>query len=438
MSTVNIFQNQRALMVKNLRPGLTECGKIKIGQKGALIKSRQGNEFQPPQKLDHFVITTLERGSDGNFVHDAAMHSRFGKAPREVPVRLLFNDPWLNFQTTYAAFKGGTRFCTGDGERAERIGPNGAVTAMDCPCHLLDPTYDGKDKCKINGTLSVVIDGAEIVGGVWKLRTTSINTCQGIASSLALLSSVTGGQIAGVPLMLTIRPKASVTPQGASTTVYVVGLEFRGSLDSLRDLAHQRALTDATFGQRMQRIEEQARALLTAPVVDEDEATDLVEEFYPDAAAEMHDAPISTPRSAAPPDDLLLLVDPDGEEFSLSPGEAEQRVTDWCREATDEALATLVENNPDTPIVADAVTAERARRADPLRLAGLGAKAFLATLESGLNQAVTAADADRAWSIYEDKARRAAAKLDDATIADELAAIVVKRIAAEAAEGAAA
>src|SRR4051812_12962875 len=53
---VTVFQNQRVLMVRNLRPGLPERGKIKIGVKGEVRKSKGGNEFQPPQKLDHFVI----------------------------------------------------------------------------------------------------------------------------------------------------------------------------------------------------------------------------------------------------------------------------------------------------------------------------------------------------------------------------------------------
>lgn len=287
--TATVFQNQKALMVKNLRPGLTECGKIKIGMKGQLVRSQKGNDFQPPKKLDHFLITTLERAQDGNLKRDEAMHKRFGDAPTAIPVRLLFNDPWLNFQTVYTAFKGGARWCTGDGETATRI-TNGKSTSRECPCELLDMNHEGADKCKINGTLSVVIEGATVVGGVWKLRTTSINTCQGIASSLVLLSGVTAGRIAGVPLMLTLRPKAATTPKGQQTTVYVVGLEYRGTMEQLRDMSYREALADAAHGQRVQHIEEQARLLLTAPAVNEEEDEDIRDEFYPQAAAEAHDA----------------------------------------------------------------------------------------------------------------------------------------------------
>ncbi len=89
----------RAMMIKGLSPALPERGKIKIGAKGSAIKSNKGNEFQPPQKLDHFLITTIERGQDGNFVKDAALHELFGDKPTEIPVRLLYDNPALNFPT---------------------------------------------------------------------------------------------------------------------------------------------------------------------------------------------------------------------------------------------------------------------------------------------------------------------------------------------------
>ncbi len=63
-----------SLIIKGLSPGLPERGKIKIGYKGKTITSAKGNEFQPPKKLDHFFVTTLERDKDGNFKHDKAIH----------------------------------------------------------------------------------------------------------------------------------------------------------------------------------------------------------------------------------------------------------------------------------------------------------------------------------------------------------------------------
>lgn len=317
--SITVFQNAGALMVKNLRPGLTEVGKIKIGRKGKVRTSSKGNEFQPPEKLDHFLITTLERGPDNNLLRDEQMHAQFGDKPTSLPVRLLFNDPWLSFQTVYTAYRGGKRFCTGDGERAMRLENGGKPTERQCPCPLLDMGYEGSDKCKINGTLSVVIEGAKVVGGVWKLRTTSINTCQGIASSLALLTAASGGQISGIPLALTVRPKATTTPQGQQTTVYIVGIEYRGSMGELRELAYREALADATHGQRIQRVEEQARLLLAAPAVDDDEEEDIRDEFYPAAAAEAYGAvKPATPATNGHSIKARLLAQAEGRELDAT------------------------------------------------------------------------------------------------------------------------
>ena len=65
-------------MIKGIMPGLPEIGKIKIGMKGAVRTSKGGKDFQLPQRLDHFIVTTLERGEDGNFIRDEAIHQNLG------------------------------------------------------------------------------------------------------------------------------------------------------------------------------------------------------------------------------------------------------------------------------------------------------------------------------------------------------------------------
>ena len=55
----------RSLSIKNLCPGLVERGKIKIGMKGETRRSQSGGTYQLPVKLNHFLITTMERGQDG-------------------------------------------------------------------------------------------------------------------------------------------------------------------------------------------------------------------------------------------------------------------------------------------------------------------------------------------------------------------------------------
>lgn len=279
------------LGIKNIMPGLAERGKIKIGSKGAKRTSGQGNEFQPPQKLDHFVITTTARDSTGNFARDEALHALFGDKPTELPVTLLYDDIHLNFQTRYACYLGKRLFCTGDGETAiQQLTPaKGDELAtfgpVPCTCYRQEPTYTGKDKCKMNGTLSVIITGAEVIGGVWKLRTTSYNTIVGLLSAMALIKRISGGGLAGLPLWLTVTPKTVNDPiQGNQQTVYVVGLEYRGNVQALQAEGYQTLLLRKEHDMRVSDIEDEARRMITADPSSwaaPDNVDDELAEFYP-------------------------------------------------------------------------------------------------------------------------------------------------------------
>src|SRR6185369_5403015 len=286
------------MMIKNLCPGLMEMGKIKIGNKGAKRQGANG-EWQMPQKLDHFLITTNARGEDNNFLLDEALHKIFGEAPKSIPVRLIYDDISLNFATRYICYYGKTVFCSGDGEEAQRLQPDKKTyRARTCPCERQDPTFAGdvvngqvkagQGKCKINGILSVIIDGAQSVGGVWKFRTTSYNSVVGILSSLALIQRITGGRLAGIPMNMTVSPKTVQDPiQGKQQTIYVVGLQYAGTMDSLRETGYQIAMTEAKHGISMKRIEEDARLMLShAPSagLGDDSADEVIAEFYPEEA----------------------------------------------------------------------------------------------------------------------------------------------------------
>lgn len=291
-------KQRNPMIIKNLCPGLREMGKIKIGNKGAMRRSAGGSDWQAPQKLDHFLITTNERGQDNNFLLDSELHSLYGDAPKEIPVRLLYDDISLNFATRYICYYGKTIFCSGDGEVAQRLQVDKITYASRaCPCERQDPKFPGdvvngqvktgQGKCKINGILSVIIDGAKQVGGVWKLRTTSFNSVVGILSSLAMIQRITGGRLAGIPMMMTVSPKTVANPlDGKQQTIYVVGLHYVGTVDTLRDTGYQIAMTEAKHGISMRRIEEDAMLMLThspagGGLGDESDA-DVIEEFYPE------------------------------------------------------------------------------------------------------------------------------------------------------------
>ncbi len=280
--------------IKNLVPRLPERGKIKIGKLGQERQTRDGRgTYRLPQKLDHFTITKTERGQDGNFIRDDQAHAKFGDKPTELPVRLLYDDPDLNFPTRYAAYKGRTLWCSGDGETAQRLTEdNKGREQVPCPCERADPAYHGDDKCKMNGKLSVLLDipNRPGVGGVWTLRTTSYNTIVGIMSSLQFLRALTGGPLANIPMKLRIQAKEGTTPSGKTQKVYFVSIESSGSEEELIERGQQVALHRATAKVSIEHIEERARqALQLAPadvVLPGDETENVVDEFYPEQASD--------------------------------------------------------------------------------------------------------------------------------------------------------
>lgn len=282
---------QRGMVIRGLIPRLPERGKIKIGGLGQERTTQSGTTRRLPVRYDHFVITTMERGKDGNFVRDEQMHQKFGDHPTSIPIRLLYDDPTLNFPTRYAAFQGRRLWCTGDGAKAMRLNKDGnSRHERTCTCELADPTISRRAneiRCKMNGALSVLIEGASGLGGVWTFRTTSFNSITGLLSTMSFLRTVTGGPLANIPLSLKIQPRQAANPvDGTSVTIHMVVLEYEGDTESLQKLGHQVALMRAQTHLSITHIEEEARRVLllttpkNAPLSGDDDK--IVDEFYPE------------------------------------------------------------------------------------------------------------------------------------------------------------
>lgn len=286
------------MSLKNFSSGLPERGHIKIGMKAAKRESSGGKSFQPPQKLDHFIITTMTRGADGNFTLDDALMGSISAMVKEpvtrltrIPIRLLYDDLALNFATRYAAYeRPGKPFCSGNGVAANELRPDGKYAERLCPCDRVGQGFTasaGNPKCKPNGILTCEIDGAESIGGVWKFRTTSWNTIRAILGQLFHYQTLTGGPLAGLPLVMTVGPK-QVTVGDKQQTIYMVGVEFPGTADGLREAGYKVALRRVTANIKMETVEATARKLLALPdamVGFPGEDQDSLEEFYPDARA---------------------------------------------------------------------------------------------------------------------------------------------------------
>ena len=346
------------MMLKNLTPRMAERGKIKIGAKGQARQSSGGKEFQPPQKLDHFVITTLERGPDGNFVKDASVHKLLrDEQPRRIPVRLLFNDIEMNFMSRYACFVGRTMWCAGDGEMASRASKSGGREQVQCPCPRIDQGYRGEDKCKVNGALSVIIDGVPGVGNVWTFRTTSWNSVQNLTSAMAQIKALSGGVLAGLPLDLVLSPKEVATPDGKLMKAWIVSLQYAGTIEDLRNVGYRLLEAETSHGFRMRQVEDDVRRRLALPAPSDvplpgDDVDDVVDEFYPDAGTSPVAAlppPRPSPSDFKPSGDVLAVYDVFGAEVYRGTVrvDAESALRDAAKNLTADERDALRDMNPD-------------------------------------------------------------------------------------------
>lgn len=274
------------MAIKNLVPRLAERGKVKIGEKGEVKTSQQGKQFAQPKKLDHFVVTTMQRDAAGRMLPDLELMRKLspqGGKLKELPVMLLYNDPDVNFQTRYSCYIGNRLWCCGDGEGAQRLQQDGKYQPVHCPCLRLEANYTGKDKCKPNGTLQVLLQGVDRIGGVWKFRTTSWNSVNSIMSSLKLIQAITGGVLAGIPLKLVLSPKTVTVPgTGQNMVVYVVSLEFSGTEQELAKIGYDIAKRRAEHKAKMDLIEAEARKALEHLEETPEEMREVQEEFYPE------------------------------------------------------------------------------------------------------------------------------------------------------------
>lgn len=395
-------RRQRSLMIKTLTPGLVERGKIKIGKKGELKTSGQGKQFQQPTRLDHFLITKLARDRTNNFVVDEEIHKKIGSdEPKELVVRLLYDDVELNFPTRFVSYNGRKLARTCDGVLCEQRQGDGSFVERECLCRGLDP-FDDRH-CKPSGVLSVLLDAADVVGGVWKFRTTSYNSVQSLLSSMMLIKSVTGGPLAGIPLMLCVSPKTVANPKdGGQQTVHIVSLEYRGTEANLRELGYQRALEREKHRQQIDQIEQQARLMLAAPDALQDE--DTVDEFHPREAARAEG--IDPSKGDGPP--KLAAPDDGGQQNAETIVETSEAETTQARSQT-ESTGSQPKRSANLVNADGEVIKEYARIGD-----------FLNALEQLIAEAVEG-DRPSIWRANE----QACAKIADAKpgLADRIAAI---------------
>lgn len=276
-------------MLKGLAITPPILGRISIGK----VIEKNGKRL--PEKDDQFTITSQVQGKDGWLLHPLNDELRQGKDDklRSIPVRLLFNEPELNFRADYTLFdrQSGRPVCVGNGETCKRATQDG-MQSLPCPSPDACPMAKG-GACKPYGRLNVVI-GDEDPLGSFVFRTTGFNSIRTLAARLHYFQAISGNRLACLPLELRLRGKS--TRQSHGTPIFYADLTVRGSMDMAEALVTASELDSrrqaAGFDQAA--LDEAARRGFGNGAFEdsEEDASAIVEEFF---ATENNDQPSHRP-----------------------------------------------------------------------------------------------------------------------------------------------
>ena len=214
-------------MLKGLAITPPILGRISIGK----VVEKNGKRL--PEKDDQFTLTSQVQSRDGWLLHPLNEELRNGQDGklRSIPIRLLFNEPDLNFRADYSLFDRATGrpLCVGNGETCKRLTKDG-IQSLPCPSPDGCPLAQG-NACKPYGRLNVVIGDDDPLGS-FVFRTTGYNSIRTLAARLHYLQAISGDRLACLPLELRLRGKS--TRQSHATPIFYVDITVRGGL-SLED-----------------------------------------------------------------------------------------------------------------------------------------------------------------------------------------------------------
>lgn len=266
-------------MLKGLVITPPVLGRISIGK----VVEKAGKRL--PEKDDQFTITSQVQNKDGWLVHplDEGLRKEQGGKIRSIPIRLLFNDPDLNFRAEYSLFdrNTGRPLCVGNGEISKRQSEDGIKSQ---PCPSPDGCSLAKNgACKPYGRLNVSIGDDDPLGS-FVFRTTGFNSIRTLAARLQYFQAISGNRLSCLPLELRLRGKS--TRQSHGTPIYYVDLTVRTGV-ALEDALLEAKRIDevrqaAGFDQVA--LEVAARQGLSNGAFEEteDDGGAVVEEFFPD------------------------------------------------------------------------------------------------------------------------------------------------------------
>lgn len=266
-------------MLKGLALTPPVIGRISIGK----VVERNGKRL--PEKDDEFTVTSQVQGKDGWVNHpvDETLRKTPGAKLRNIPVRLLFDDPDLNLRANYSLFdrQSGRPLCVGNGETCRRSTVSGIQT-LPCPspesCELAKGGL-----CKPYGRLNVRI-GEDDELGSFVFRTTGFNSIRTLSARLRYFHAVSGGQLSTLPLELRLRGKS--TTQSHRAPIYYVDLTVKSGMTMTEAIASARSECEArkAAGFDQTALDDAARLGFADGAFEESEedGAAVVEEFFPE------------------------------------------------------------------------------------------------------------------------------------------------------------
>lgn len=211
-------------MLKGLAITPPVLGRISIGK----VVERNGKRL--PEKDDQFTITSQVQNRDGWLLHplDEELRKASENKLRSIPIRLLFNEPDLNFRADYSLFdrSTGRPLCVGNGETCKRQCEDGIKT-LPCPSPDSCSLAQG-NACKPYGRLNVVIGDDDPLGS-FVFRTTGFNSIRTLAARLQYFQAISGNRLAHLPLELRLRGKS--TRQSHGTPIFYADITVRNGMD---------------------------------------------------------------------------------------------------------------------------------------------------------------------------------------------------------------
>ncbi|MEE4151780.1 hydrolase or metal-binding protein [Pseudomonas viridiflava] len=283
-------------MLKGLAITPPIFGRISIGK----VVEKNGKRL--PEKDDQFTITSQVQSRDGWLLHPLNEELRNGQDGklRSIPIRLLFNEPDLNFRADYNLFDRttGRPLCVGNGETCKRLTKDG-IQSLSCPspdgCSLAQG-----NACKPYGRLNVVIGDDDPLGS-FVFRTTGYNSIRTLAARLHYLQAISGDRLACLALELRLRGKS--TRQSHGTPIFYVDITVRSGLSLEVALLEAKQLeeTRQAVGFDQSALDHAARqGFNNGAFEDSEEDTGaIVEEFFP--AIEDQPSPVELQAQLAAP-----------------------------------------------------------------------------------------------------------------------------------------